>query len=81
VLAVEISQLRDPSISFSSILVIAVVAFLAPILVNLAPRLRLPAVALEIVIGVVVGPSGLGWLELDLPRATSSAVRARRDPG
>lgn len=60
-------QLRDPSISFSSIAVIAVVALLAPVLVNLAPKLRLPAVALEIVIGVIVGPSGLGWLEIDLP--------------
>jgi Kef-type K+ transport system membrane component KefB len=60
-------RLSDPTISFSSILVIAAVAFLAPILVNLAPRLRLPAVALEIVIGIVVGPAGLGWLELDLP--------------
>lgn len=60
-------RLSDPSISFSSILVIAAVAFLAPILVNLTPRLRIPAVALEIVIGVIVGPSGLGWLDLDLP--------------
>ncbi len=60
-------MLSDPSISFSSILVIAVVAFLAPILVNLAPKVRLPAVALEILIGVAVGPSGLGWLQLDLP--------------
>jgi Kef-type K+ transport system membrane component KefB len=67
VLAVAAADLQDPSISFSSILVIAVVAFLAPILVNLAPKLRLPAVALEILIGVVVGPSGFGWLELDLP--------------
>jgi Kef-type K+ transport system membrane component KefB len=63
----DTTALSDPSISFSSILVIAVVAFLAPILVNLAPKFRLPAVALEILIGVVVGPSGFGWLELDLP--------------
>lgn len=61
------ARLSDPSISFGSILVIAAVAFVAPILVNLVPRLRMPAVALEIVIGVIVGPSVLGWLELDLP--------------
>jgi Kef-type K+ transport system membrane component KefB len=67
-------RLSDPTISFSSILVIAAVAFLAPILVNLAPRLRLPAVALEIVIGIVVGPAGLGWLELDLPVAVLSLM-------
>jgi Kef-type K+ transport system membrane component KefB len=61
------TQLQDSSISFSSILVIAIVAFLAPVLVNLAPKLRLPAVALEILFGIVVGPSGFGWLKLDLP--------------
>jgi Kef-type K+ transport system membrane component KefB len=67
-------RLSDPTISFSSILVIAAVAFLAPVLVNLAPRLRLPAVALEIVIGIVVGPAGLGWLELDLPVTVLSLI-------
>jgi Kef-type K+ transport system membrane component KefB len=67
VLAAAAVDLSDISISFSSILVIAAVALLAPILVNLAPKLRLPAVALEIVIGVIVGPSGLGWLKIDLP--------------
>jgi Kef-type K+ transport system membrane component KefB len=60
-------SLSDQTISFTSILVVAAVAFLAPILVNLQPRLRFPAVAAEILIGVAVGPSGLGWLELDLP--------------
>ena len=60
-------RLADPSISFSSILVVTVVALLAPVLVNLAPKVRMPAVALEIVIGVIVGPSGLGWLDIDLP--------------
>ena len=67
ILAADALSLRDPTISFTSILVVAAVAFLAPVLVNLQPRLRLPAVAAEIVIGVIVGPSGLGWLELDLP--------------
>ena len=60
-------DLADTSISFTSIFVVAAVAFLAPILVNLAPKIRLPAVALEIIVGVIVGPSGLGWLEIDLP--------------
>jgi Kef-type K+ transport system membrane component KefB len=67
VVAAEAIPLRDPSISFTSILVIAAIAVTAPVLVNLAPKLRLPAVAVEILVGVVVGPSGLGWLELDLP--------------
>lgn len=67
ILGVDALSLRDPTISFTSILVVAAVALVAPVLVNLEPRLRLPAVAAEILIGVVVGPSGFGWLELDLP--------------
>ncbi|MGH9034720.1 MAG: cation:proton antiporter, partial [Acidimicrobiia bacterium] len=56
-----------PDISFNGLLAVAVIAVTAPLLVNLAPALRLPAVVLEIVAGIVVGPSGLGWVELDLP--------------
>lgn len=56
-----------PDISFNGLLAVAAIAVTAPLLVNLAPALRLPAVVLEIVAGIVVGPSGLGWVELDLP--------------
>jgi Kef-type K+ transport system membrane component KefB len=31
------------------------------------PRLRLPAIVLEIVFGIAIGPSGLGWVQPDLP--------------
>ena len=43
------------------------VAFAAPFALGLAPRLRLPAVVLEIVGGIVIGPSGLGWVQIDEP--------------
>ena len=56
-----------PDISFTGLLAVAIIAVTAPLLVNLAPGLRVPAVVLEIVAGIVVGPSGLGWVELDLP--------------
>ncbi len=56
-----------PDISFNGLLAVAIIAVTAPMLVNLAPALRVPAVVLEIVAGIVVGPSGLGWVELDLP--------------
>jgi len=39
----------------------------APLLIGLSPRLRIPAVVLEIVAGIIVGPSGLGWVRIDLP--------------
>ena len=36
-------------------------------MLGLAPALRLPAVVLEIVAGIAIGPSGLGWVEVDAP--------------
>lgn len=54
-------------IDFTSLLVVAAVAFSAPLALGLAPALRLPAVVLEIVAGIVLGPSGLGWVEVDAP--------------
>jgi Kef-type K+ transport system membrane component KefB len=56
-----------PEVHFSNLLIVTVVAFSAPLLLGLAPALRLPAVVLEIVAGIVIGPSGLGWVEIDLP--------------
>jgi len=52
-------------VHFTNLLIVVVVAFLAPLTLGLAPALRLPAVVLEIVAGIVVGPSGLGWVEVD----------------
>ena len=40
---------------------------LAPLLAGALPRLRVPAVVLEIVAGIVVGPTGFGWVRVDLP--------------
>jgi Kef-type K+ transport system membrane component KefB len=54
-------------IDFSGLVVVAAVAFSAPLILGLAPALRLPAVVLELVAGIVIGPSGLGWVELDEP--------------
>jgi Kef-type K+ transport system membrane component KefB len=56
-----------PDVSFDSLLVVSAVAVLAPLLLGYAPRLRVPAVVVEIVAGIALGPSGLGWIELDLP--------------
>ena len=56
-----------PEVSFGGLLVVAAVAVGAPLLVGLVPAIRVPAVVLEIVAGIVLGPSGLGWVEVDLP--------------
>jgi Kef-type K+ transport system membrane component KefB len=52
---------------FGNLLIIAAVAFAAPFTLGLVPALRLPAVVLEIVLGIVIGPSVLGWVEIDEP--------------
>ena len=50
---------------FVNLLLVVAVGFAAPFFLGLAPGLRLPAVVLEIVAGIVIGPSVLGWVELD----------------
>ena len=56
-----------PEIHFTDLLIVVVVAFVAPLVLGFFPRLRLPAIVLEIVLGIVIGPSGLGWVQVDLP--------------
>src|SRR3954471_24516279 len=51
--------------SFTNLLIVMAVAFTAPLLLGLSPRLLLPSVVLEIVAGNVIGPSVLGWVEVD----------------
>jgi len=50
---------------FTNLLIIVAIGFAAPFLLGLAPGVRLPAVVLEILAGIAVGPSGLGWVEID----------------
>ncbi len=54
-------------ISLTGVLVVAAIAFTVPLLLGLAPTLRLPSVVLEIVAGIVIGPAILGLVEVDLP--------------
>ena len=51
--------------AFDGLLLVVALGFAAPFLLGLAPQLRLPSVVLEIVAGIVVGPSVLGWVEID----------------
>jgi Kef-type K+ transport system membrane component KefB len=43
------------------------VALAAPLALGLFPRVRLPAVVLEILLGIVIGPDVLGWVSIDTP--------------
>jgi Kef-type K+ transport system membrane component KefB len=52
--------------SLTSVAVVAAVAVLAPLALALT-GIRLPAIVLEILLGIVVGPQVLGWAHLDEP--------------
>jgi Kef-type K+ transport system membrane component KefB len=56
-----------PAVHFTNLLIVAAVGLLAPLTLGFFPRVRLPAIVLEIVLGIVIGPSGLGWVTPDLP--------------
>ncbi|MDQ2750239.1 MAG: cation:proton antiporter [Actinomycetota bacterium] len=56
-----------PATSFLNLFIVCLVAAGAPLLLGFLPRLRLPSVILEIVAGIVLGPSVLGWVKIDLP--------------
>ena len=53
-------------LSFTSLAVVAAVALVAPLVLDLI-RLPLPAVVLEILLGIAIGPQFLGWAQLDDP--------------
>jgi Kef-type K+ transport system membrane component KefB len=54
------------SISFTSIAVVAAVALIAPLAIGFTGA-RLPAIVVEILLGIVVGPQVLGWASNDEP--------------
>jgi Kef-type K+ transport system membrane component KefB len=56
-----------PEIEFTNLLLVVAVAFAAPFLLGLAPRVRLPSIVLEILAGIAIGPAVLGWVEVDDP--------------
>ena len=56
-----------PAISFAGVAIVAAAALAAPLAIGLFPRIRLPAIVLEIVLGIVIGPQVLGWVSIDTP--------------
>ena len=51
--------------SFADLAIVLAVAFVAPLALGLVPKLRLPGVVLELILGIVIGPDVLGWVEVD----------------
>ena len=51
--------------SFGGLLIVVAVAFAVPLVLGLFPAVRLPSVVLEILAGIVIGPSVLGIVHVD----------------
>jgi Kef-type K+ transport system membrane component KefB len=56
-----------PTIAFGGLAIVAAAALAAPLALGLFPKVRLPSIVLEIVLGIVVGPQVLGWVSIDTP--------------
>jgi Kef-type K+ transport system membrane component KefB len=51
--------------AFDNLLIVVAVAFAAPLLLGFFPAVKLPSVVLEILAGIVIGPSVLGIVHID----------------
>jgi Kef-type K+ transport system membrane component KefB len=51
--------------AFDNLLIVVAVAFAAPLLLGFFTGVKLPSVVLEILVGIVIGPSVLGIVEVD----------------
>ena len=60
-------------VSFDSVAVVAAVAVVAPLAVSFS-GLRLPAIVLEILLGIAVGPQLLAWASVDEPVTVMSRI-------
>ena len=56
-----------PAVHFTNLLIVVAAGLLAPLALGFVPQVRVPAIVLEILLGIAIGPSGLGWVEPDLP--------------
>ncbi|HEY5888618.1 MAG TPA: cation:proton antiporter [Acidimicrobiales bacterium] len=54
-----------PDVSFTDLALVMAVAFATPLALGLLPRSPVPSVVVEVVLGIIVGPSVLGWVEAD----------------
>ena len=61
------------SVSFDSVAIVASVGVVAPLAVSLS-GVRLPAIVVEILLGIAVGPQALGWASVDEPVTVLSRI-------
>jgi Kef-type K+ transport system membrane component KefB len=59
---------------FTNLLIVVAAGFAAPFALGFFPGLRLPAIVFELVLGIVIGPSGLDWVSVDEPVAVMAMI-------
>jgi Kef-type K+ transport system membrane component KefB len=64
----------EQNVSFASLTVVLGIAFVVPVALGCVPWLRIPAVVVEIVLGIVVGPQVLDWARVDAPVGILSVI-------
>ena len=53
--------------AYVNLMGVLLIAFVAPIIAALIPKVRVPTIVLEFMLGVIVGPDVLGWIKVDNP--------------
>jgi Kef-type K+ transport system membrane component KefB len=59
---------------FTNLLIVVAAGFAAPFALGFFPKVRLPAIVFELVLGIVLGPAVLGWVNVDDPVAVMSLI-------
>jgi Kef-type K+ transport system membrane component KefB len=61
-------------IEFTNLLIVVAAGFASPLVLGFFPRLLLPSVVVELVLGIVLGPAVLGWVHVDEPVRVMSMI-------
>jgi Kef-type K+ transport system membrane component KefB len=59
---------------FTNLLIVVAAGFAAPFALGFFPKVRLPAIVFELVLGIILGPAVLGWVHVDEPVAVMSLI-------
>jgi Kef-type K+ transport system membrane component KefB len=59
---------------FSNLLIVVAAGFTAPFVLGFFPKVRLPAIVFELVLGIILGPAVLGWVSVDEPVTVMSLI-------
>jgi len=59
---------------FTNLLIVVAAGFAAPFALGFFPKVRLPAIVFELVLGILLGPAVLGWVSVDEPVAVMSLI-------